>query len=233
VVKLFMSPSKHLCEYLERFGFGPVRHLPNFSPEAAPEFSPIPTDSQKILFVGVLTRQKGIEYLLRALPDVLQAHPQAQTIIVGGGPDAERLRGIVRQLGIEDAVQFKGRIPNRELITYYRSARVCAIPSLWLENSPIVVYEAMLAGRPLVGSDRGGIPDLIESSSCGLIFPAKDTGAMAACLNQLLADYELAARLGRNGRRYATQALSKDAFLSRLNPILDAMAVRRESQERH
>jgi glycosyltransferase involved in cell wall biosynthesis len=228
VVKAFMSPSQHLCRYLEKFGFGPVKWLPNFSPEAAPEYEPIPNESQKILYVGVLTRQKGVEFLLRAMPDVIDVHPGARAVIVGDGPDSERLQTIARELGIEHVVEFTGRIPNRELMAYYRSARVCVIPSLWLENSPIVAYESMLAGRPLVGSDRGGIPDLIERSEGGRVFPAMDSKAMARCLNELLESHELATRLGENARRFALTSLSKQAFLDRLLPVLDATASRPE-----
>jgi len=225
VVKIFMSPSKHLCGYLENFGFEPVRWLPNFSPENVTEPSPIPEDSQELLYVGVLTRQKGVEYLLRAMPSVLQDYPRARATIVGDGPDAPRLEAITRELGIEAAVEFTGRIPNRELMAFYQAARICVIPSLWLENSPIVIYESMLAARPLVGSDRGGIPDLIESGNAGLVFPAKDSSALALCLKKLLGDHGLATELGVNGRSYAMDSLSKEAFMDRLEPILDAVAL--------
>ena len=221
VVRAFTPPSRHLYEYLQRFGFENVTRLPYFSPVETPELTPLPPASKQLLYVGVLTRQKGVEYVLAAMPGVLREHPDARLTVIGDGPDSGRLRDIAAQLGIEGQVDFKGRVPNQELAAFYRSARVCVIPSLWLENSPLVAYEAMLAGRPIVGSDRGGIPDLIESSGGGLVFPAKDVDALADSLCKLLGDGELASELGAKGRRYATESLSKQVFFERLMPIIE------------
>jgi glycosyltransferase involved in cell wall biosynthesis len=223
-ISAFITPSRHLGGYLERFEFAPVTRIPNFSPVSVGEPSPLPRDSELILYVGVLTRQKGVNTLLEAMPTILEHRPDARLVVVGDGPEAEPLRALAGELGVRSRVEFAGKVPNRELPRYYAAARACAIPSLWLENSPVVAYEAMLAGRPIVGSDRGGIPDLIESAGCGFVVQAKDPKAIAERIGQLLSDPELAERLGRNGRRYASEAVSKQAFYERLTPLMEAVA---------
>ncbi len=221
VVTHFMPPSRYLSEYLRRFGFPLVTRVPYFSPMSVREELPSPAHSETLVYTGVLTHQKGVEFLIRAMPIVLERHPSAELVVVGDGPLAEWLAELAGSLGVADRVHFRGRLPNRELTRIYGAARACVIPSMWLENSPLVAYEAMLAGRPIVGSDRGGIPDLIEAGECGFVVPPKDPAAIAESALRLLEDPELAARLGANGRRHAIQSFSEQVFLDRFGRVIE------------
>jgi len=222
VVTHFTPPSRYLTDYLKRFGFPRVTRLPYFSPVGLPSEPPPPSRSRTILFTGVLTHQKGVEYLVRAVPQVIERHPDAAFVIVGDGHLDQTLRDLARTLGVDGSITFTGRLPNQALEHYYGSARATVIPSMWLENSPLVAYEAMLAGRPIVGSARGGIPDLIEAADCGFVVPPKDPAAIAEALVRLLDDADLADRLGANGRRHAIESLSEEAFLSRFHEVVAA-----------
>jgi len=154
------------------------------------------------------------------MPAVLARRPGANLVIVGDGAAADSLRALADSLDLAKNVTFTGRLPNAELASRYGSARMCVIPSVWMENSPLVAYEAMAAGRPIVGSDRGGITDLVESGRCGFVVPACDPAALAERILALLEDPKLAAELGENGRRHVTEALSAEAFVRNLDVVL-------------
>ncbi len=211
IVGVYTPPSKHLAEMLKSFGFSRVSRLPYFSPVEMGEPRP-PSSNHQVLFVGVVIESKGVASLIEAMPKVCEQVPDAKLVVVGDGDRLEACQELARSLGVESSVDFKGRLPNHELAALYSQAQVCAIPSIWLENSPLVAYEAMAAGRPIVGSDRGGIPDLIRTGNCGIVHAAKDSQQIADGIIKLFLDPSLAQELGANGRRYTEEKLTEAAF---------------------
>src|SRR5262249_44648352 len=100
-------------------------------------------------------------------------------------------------------VRFMGRFEERDVSSVYQQFDVLVVPSLWLENSPLVIHEAFMAGVPVVGARIGGIADLIEDGRTGLLYDPAETGALAAALRSLLEtprrldDLSVASRRGR------------------------------------
>jgi glycosyltransferase involved in cell wall biosynthesis len=116
-----------------------------------------------------------------------------------------------------------GRLPNDEVLALYAGADVVAVPSVIPDAFSRVILEAMAAGRPVVGTDVGGTPELIQDGETGLLVPRHDPAALAAALERLLDDPALAARLGAAARRRVETRFSPEASLERLVALYTAV----------
>ena len=180
-----------------------------------------------ILFVGRLVARKGVEVLLRALSRMA---PQldARAVVVGEGPELEPLRALAAHVGVASRVTFTGRIAWDALASAYRTASVVVLPAVLddrgdTEGLGVVLLEAMQLGVPVVGSDLGGIPDIVEHETSGLLVPSGDADALAAALVRLAQDPALAARLGEAGRIRATELFGWPAVVSRWRQVYDGL----------
>lgn len=147
--------------------------------------------------IGRLAPQKGLQYLLRAAPEVLREIPNALFVLAGDGPERNALETTARQLGIRSSVCFLGvREDIPELLS---SMDVVVIPSVF-EGLPMTLLEAMAAGRAVVASSVGGIPNVIQERMNGLLLPPGDVNGLTAALCGLLKDRELRVALGQKAR---------------------------------
>lgn len=152
-----------------------------------------------VIGLGVrLTEQKGVGYLLQALPALLRQQPQLTLVIAGDGDKAAELAQQARSLGVHEHVRFIGsRIDMPEVIQLFD---VYVLPSLW-EGLPMVLLEAMASGCPIVATDVGGNATAVRPGVNGLLVPARDPATLAIAVGGLLADESLRRTLGANGRR--------------------------------
>lgn len=158
-----------------------------------------------ILGVGRLVSKKGFEYLIRAMPQVLQAVPHARLVLVGYGDLRETLERQAHDLGLNSNVVFVGRVAREDIPAYFGAADLVVVPSVHdaagnVDGLPNVALEAMAAGKPLVASRVAGFPDVVREGENGFLVPEKDVPALAAAILQLAQDPALRARLGAAGR---------------------------------
>ena len=177
----------------------------------AEEFAPpvVNADATDLLFIGELRRVKGVDVLLNAMSIVRQSRPVSLTI-VGEGAERNNLAALCRELGLEDTVRFVGAKPAREA---FRLGRTMVVPSR-AESFPYVVLEAAAAGMPLISTDVGGIPEIVEGSDTGLIL-CDDVGGLASAIRHVLGDFDGAlARAQRLktivGRRFTVDTMTDD-----------------------
>jgi alpha-maltose-1-phosphate synthase len=130
--------------------------------------------------------------LLHAAPLVRRRVPNAHFLLVGPQPPAGET--------CPEGVRCLPFMPRDELLQHCRTAALCVVPSLW-DNSPNTVYEAMAAGRPVVASRVGGIPELVADGETGLLTPPGDAGALADAITALLLDPVRRRAMGEAGRR--------------------------------
>lgn len=199
IIDHFVAPSGDLVGHLQKRGYRNVHHLPNFTSGPVSPEEPLP-DPLVVLYVGSLTPHKGVDVLLRAFAGVVRENEEAALWLVGSGPDEGRLRLIAAELSLP-RVRFWGRSDHEALGRFYKAARVVVIPSLWLENAPLVAYEAMAHRRPIVASAVGGLPELVQHGVNGHLFERGNVAALEKSLRCLLDDRELAQKLGSNGVR--------------------------------
>ncbi len=179
-VDIGISPSADLAQVLTRNGFKDVRHIPLFIDAAqAPPTSAAGLASNELLFLGRLEPEKGVGTLLEAMPLVLAADPAARLRIVGGGSLDAELRTRARRLGLGGRVEFVGKVAKDRVQGYYAQAAALVLPSIWSENSPLSIYEAMAAGLPVLASRIGGMPELVEDGVTGFLFTPRDAGDLA------------------------------------------------------
>lgn len=204
-VDRFLCPSQFLADRLIEFGVPGDRVVrqPNFL--AAPP-SPPPPPGRGWLYAGRLTEEKG----LRVLIDAARRLPGHPLTICGSGPLEAELRERARDL---PHVRFEGHVPASVLAARLAEAAVVAVPSLWWENLPYAVAEAQAAGRAVVASRIGGIPELIDDGTDGVLTPPGDAAALAAAVGALLAAPERAAALGVAGWRRVRDRLGPDTHV--------------------
>lgn len=157
-----------------------------------------------ILYVGGLTKIKGIDILLNAVPLIIKKIPNLHIYIAGSGPEGGNLKGLVKELNIEENVKFLGFISEEEKFSYYKSVDVCAFPSKY-EPFGIVLLEAMACGKPVVASNVGGIPFVVEDGKTGLLFESGNVEELAEKIIMLLRDEELREKMGEAGRERAKE----------------------------
>jgi D-inositol-3-phosphate glycosyltransferase len=172
-------------------------------------------DDHTVLFVGRIDPIKGIDTWFRAMKLVVEEDPSLRgrlcVCLIGGDvdedePDEElaRLQALKDDLGIADIVAFLGKRSQESLPYYYASADVVVMPSRY-ESFGMVALEAMACGTPVVASDVGGLSFIVRDGETGYLVPEGDARAMADCLNCILHDPDLRARLGKRGVEVARE----------------------------
>ncbi|HUR34416.1 MAG TPA: glycosyltransferase family 4 protein [Vicinamibacterales bacterium] len=170
--------------------------------------SPMRGGPLRVGFVGTPVWHKGVHVLIDAFRHLTDA--QASLTIVG---DLRIFPEFVAQLRAQAnglPVQFLGALPRTEVAGAYDAFDVLVVPSLWLENSPLVIHEAQVAGVPVVGADIGGIPDLVSHGDNGLLFEPGNAVALAGCLRTLADDRALLAHLSE--RALPVKSIDDDAY---------------------
>ena len=158
-----------------------------------------------VVCVSRLVPRKGQDTLLRAMPAIREGVPDAALLIVGGGPDEERLHAMAERLPA-DAVAFAGEVDEEDLPRYYAVGDVFAMPcrsrlgGLEVEGWGNVFIEAAACGKPVVVGDSGGARESLVDGETGILVNGKRTADVAAAVGGLLADPERAQRLGKAGR---------------------------------
>jgi glycosyltransferase involved in cell wall biosynthesis len=148
--------------------------------------------------IAVLSRQKGITYLLQAAPQILRAHPRVRILVAGGGPLLAPLREEAQALGIADRVIFTDwRQDNLELLT---AIDVFVMASLW-EAMPLALLEAMAARRAIVVTDVGDNRQVVDDGDCGVVVPAADPAALATAVARLVGDPAAAAAMAARAQQ--------------------------------
>jgi glycosyltransferase involved in cell wall biosynthesis len=211
---------------------GEVRTL---APSITPAIAPMPVDTARytpggrreearLLFVGRFTQQKGLEYLLRAMS--LMKRP-AILDVVGNGGNGERYRALAQELGVSNRVAWHGQLRSDQLAGLYRAATALVVPSID-EGLGLVAVEALLCETPVVAFRSGGLTDVIQDDSTGILVTPGDTAALAAALDSVIAEPERARTLGAAGRLYALSTFAPESAAQRYSDIythvLDAHA---------
>ncbi|MBI2107392.1 glycosyltransferase family 4 protein [Candidatus Woesearchaeota archaeon] len=228
-INLFISPSIRLRDYLKEHNLVPAIWLPHFI-----EFENIKVKIPKqdtILYVGVLSVNKGVEYLIKSFPLIKEKMKNAKLHIVGDGPERNKLEQLSRELNIENDVKFFGKIPHDKVIEAYGEAKILVMPSIWMENSPFVLYEAMSAGKPVVASNRGGIVDLVRNGVNGAIVEPANPEEIAKNVIKILKDKNLLKQYSLKSQKIIQEEFTTEKHLKYLNNIYKDLLSNRGKNE--
>ena len=184
----------------------------SLSEGAAAVLPPVEESGYLVLFAGMVEPRKGIALALKAFERFVQAKGNATFVVIGDGPDRERLAGLARQLGISERVRFLGALPRTQVLGWMQAADALLFPSL-RDSGGFVLLEAMTAGKPVICLDLGG-PGEIVTTDCGIKVRPKHTeqvvADLAAALQYLANEPELGRALGQAGRRRVQEQFEWD-----------------------
>ena len=145
-----------------------------------------------------LVKKNGVEYLLAAMSLVIR-HIGCMLVVVGDGDERAHLEELAREFGISDNVMFTGAVPHEKISCYIAACTMAVVPSI-MEASSRFMLEAMGMGKPVVASNVGGIPEVINDD-CGVLVEPMDVPKMADAIIRLLEDENLRMHIGGNARR--------------------------------
>ncbi|MDG4829007.1 glycosyltransferase [Solwaraspora sp. WMMD1047] len=221
-VQVFVSPSRFLAEVMRRAGVYPDRLavVNHFVDTGAVPVKQRPGGG--VLYAGRLSTEKGVDVLVQAVAGLPAGVPVE---VAGDGPARPALQALADRVAA-GRIRFHGRLDKARLQALIRQAAVVAVPSRWHENQPMAVLEAFASGVPVVGTDLGGIPELITAGSDGEIVPAGDPAALGAALAALVANPERAYAMGRAGRARIERDFTPDGHLDRLRELYQLAADR-------
>lgn len=153
----------------------------------------------KILTIARLHKYKGLNYLIEAMKTVHEEIPDAKLYILGKGPEEQNLRNLVKNLALEDVIEFvKTPIPNHKMPELYAECDIYVQPSI-IEPFGIAVLEAMACGKPVIGTRVGGMIDTIADGETGFLVNSKDSKVLTERII-MLNDEKLRKKLGKNAR---------------------------------
>ena len=209
-LSLMVSPSAYLLEVIHKEDYGvKAVHVPNGFALARPQSLP---QNNTVCFVGRLSYVKGADQLLRAVALAQKSVPKIRLMIVGDGPERQRLETLADELKLGKSVTFYGWKSQVEVRSLMAAAQIVVIPSVWPENLPTVCVEAMALGRPVIGTATGGIPEMIDGGETGYIVPPADPVQLAGAIVNILSDKTLAQRMSAAAVVRAKH-YSEDAFI--------------------
>ncbi|KAF5041508.1 GDP-mannose-dependent alpha-(1-6)-phosphatidylinositol monomannoside mannosyltransferase [anaerobic digester metagenome] len=162
-----------------------------------------------MLFVGGIEERKGLETLVHAVQLLTEEIPEVEVHIVGGVRKVlyhQKIQRLVRDLLLENNVRFLSRLSDEELMREYAEASIFILPSKE-ESQGIVLVEAMATGTPVIATNAGGMPDVVEDGRNGFLVDCGDCRMMAEKLGILLTDEKMRKAFGCAGREMATEYL--------------------------
>lgn len=178
-------------------------------------------------FIGSFYAYEGLPLLVEAMPQLLRSGDDIRLLLVGGGPDEDRIRSRIAELGIDHAVVLTGRVPHAEVHLYYDLVDVLVYPRLRMRLTDLVTplkpLEAMAEGRLVVASDVGGHRELITDGVTGRLFKADDANALASVVLELLANRERWGDFHRAGREYVATERDWPISVARYQAVYDKL----------
>lgn len=180
----------------------------------------VPKDNRikNILLVGRLVERKGVRYLIEAVA-LINKTIEANLTIVGEGSEKSNLEAFVKEKALEHKVNFTGKVTQSQLEECYRKCDIFVLPAVTdskgdTEGLGVVLLEAMAYRKPVIGSELGGIPDIIKNGLNGLMVPEKDSVKLADAILQILQKPEIAQRFGEAGFQFVNANFSWDKIIN-------------------
>jgi phosphatidylinositol alpha-1,6-mannosyltransferase len=208
-IKNFTVPKEEITSLKERFGS---------------------SNEKIILTLARLIPRKGQDVVIEALPTVIEKIPNIRYIIVGDGPDKERLRELVDRYNLNSHVIFAGPVPDDKIIGYYDMCDIFVMPSREerekVEGLGISFLEAGARGKPVIGGRHGGVPEVIVDGETGLLIDPTNVEELAQAIIKLLQDDRLAKEMGRKGKERVFRYFTSEIMSKK---TLEALGYQRES----
>ena len=208
----FVCPSDFTAQKLISAGYPKknVRVIPHFIDTT--NVKPVFDGDGSVLFVGRFVEEKGVRFIL----DLAKEMSETAFVLVGDGPLGEEVRACAKELG---NVEVTGWLGREALAQTYARASVVIVPSLWQEVFGLVALEGMAYGKPVLVSDQGGLPEVVEDGVTGLVLPAGDLGDWEDALVQLLSNEKKRRAMGESARKRVENFYTPSRHLEALDRV--------------
>jgi PEP-CTERM/exosortase A-associated glycosyltransferase len=188
-------------------------------------------------FIGSFYRYEGIDLLVRAAADLIKRRDDVRLLLVGGGPEADKVGRLIAELGAGERVIATGRVPHEEVGKYYDLVDVFAYPRLPMRLTDLVTplkpLESMAMRKVVIASDVGGHRELIRDGETGFLFGAGDPASLAAAIERVLGERARWPEIGRTGRRFVETERSWPAVVSRYEAVYQSALAGRTGRAAH
>ena len=185
------------------------------------------SDGKTILFAGRVMHLKRVLNLVQAVAEISQHMPNVQLRIAGECQSEPKylakIRAFIREAGLDEQVHLLGQLSEQDILTEFAGCTLLALPSVQ-ESSPMVIEQAMAAGKPVVATAVGGVPDMVEDGRTGFLVNVDDVVGLAAAIRKLLQQPELRGRMGRAGKEKALQNFNEAIVARRTYEVYRQMA---------
>ena len=172
-------------------------------------------DDGYALYFGRLSKEKGILNLINAFAKCNKGN----LYIAGEGPEKEKIEKIIKENSLEDRVKLLGFLNKEQMTDVTRKCKFVVVPSIWYENCPYSVLETLAIGKPIIGSNMGGIPELVIDNENGFIYNTVDE--LAQKMNLLFEDEELVNKFSKKSKELAKQNYDREVYYNKLKQIYD------------
>ena len=167
------------------------------------------------LYIGRLSKEKGILNLIEAFSSI----EGRKLFIAGDGPEKQRIENIIKERHIENRIVLLGYLKQEKVKEYICKARFVVVPSIWYENCPYSVMETLAIGKPVIGANIAGIPELVNDKINGLLYKYDSISELEAKMKILYENPKLAKQYGENAKKIATDDYDKEKYYSKIMDI--------------
>ena len=214
-IHTFLFSSEFMAHKTEEFWGGDSfrwRKLRN--PFDSTKYQATYTPNGPVLFFGRIIDEKGVDILVQAASQL----PDVPFRIVGDGPDLEPLKKLAENLGLDNVV-FTGAKWGDGMDEELKKCSFVVVPSIWHENFPYVINQSFAFGKAVIGSNRGGITELVEHGERGLIYEATDSEALAGAIRELWAEPERIEAMGKRAKEFSDREFNDEKLYKTLRGI--------------
>lgn len=210
-ISAFLFESIFMLEKTKEFWGNKHRYDFVGKPFDVKQFAPSAQNKNYVLYAGRLSDEKGVDVLIKAM----QYNNDIPLVIAGSGPEEEKLKQLVSSLQLTK-ISFKGNVQADEMKQLMSNCSFVVIPSVWYENFPYVLAEAYAYGKPVIGSNMGGIPEYIIEGETGMVYNAYNERELSEKINSLFTDKISIIAMGKNARHFSEDQLNACKFYERL-----------------
>ncbi len=169
------------------------------------------------LYFGRLAKEKGILNLI----DAFSKTKIGTLHIAGEGPEKEKILKFIKEQKLEDRVKLMGLLKQEEMKEQIKNCKFVVVPSIWYENCPYSIIEALIMSKPVVASKIGGIPELVKNNENGFTYEYDDIDTLKKIMEKLFKDEEIVKKLGENASKQARMEYSKQAYYDKIIEIYE------------
>lgn len=176
-------------------------------------------DNGYALYFGRLSKEKGILNLIKAFSKL----NKGSLYIAGDGPEKDNIIKFIKEHNLEKKVKLLGFLKKEEMSQQICDCKFVVVPSIWYENCPYTVLETLAIGKPLIGSNMGGIPELVNDNENGFIYKYDDIDELASKMKELFENEELVEKFGKKSKELAINLYSKEKYYDEIIKIYNSL----------